>query len=241
MINISKVVDLTGQTFGRLTVIERASNDNQGRARWLCECSCEDKNKVIVSGYNLRNKKNPTNSCGCLNRESILHKLKKYNKYYLSGNYGIGWTANTNKEFSFDLEDYDKIKDYCWRENDDGYIVTLDNLLMHRLIMNVLENPNIDVDHIKHNKNDNRKLEIRLVNKTQNMMNKSLMQSNKTSKIPGVTWDSQRSKWHSYISLYGKRVNLGLYENIEDAIVARKEAEDKYYGEYSYDKSMGIR
>lgn len=57
MINISKVIDLTGQTFGRLTVIERASNDNQGRARWLCECSCEDKNKVIVSGYNLRNKK----------------------------------------------------------------------------------------------------------------------------------------------------------------------------------------
>ena len=37
------------------------------------------------------------------------------------------------------------------------------------------------------------------------------------------------------------KVNLGLYENIEDAIVARKEAEDKYYGEYSYDKSMGIR
>ena len=80
MINISKVVDLTGQTFGRLTVIERASNDNQGRARWLCECSCEDKNKVIVSGYNLRNKKNPTNSCGCLNRESILNKFDKLNE-----------------------------------------------------------------------------------------------------------------------------------------------------------------
>ena len=241
MIDISKIIDLTGQTFGRLTVIKRASNDNQGRARWLCECSCEDKNKVIVSGYNLRNKKNPTKSCGCLNRESILHKLKKYNKYDLSGTYGVGWTENTNKEFYFDLEDYDKIKDYCWRENDDGYIVTLDNLLMHRLIMDVLDNSNMDVDHIKHNKNDNRKLEIRLVNKTQNMMNKSLMQSNKTSKIPDVTWDSQRSKWYSYISLYGKRVNLGLYENIEDAIVARKEAEDKYYGEYSYDKSMGIR
>ena len=42
---------------------------------------------------------------------------KKYNKYDLSGEYGIGWTSNTNQEFYFDLEDYDKIKDYCWIYN----------------------------------------------------------------------------------------------------------------------------
>ena len=232
---------MTGQTFGRLKVIERTTNDNQGRARWLCECSCDNKNRVIVSGYNLRNKKNPTNSCGCLNRESIFQTLKKYNKYDLSGEFGIGWTENTNQEFYFDLEDYDKIKSYCWRETDDWYITTLDNTLMHRVIMNVLDDQSIDVDHIKHNKKDNRKSEMRLVDRTHNMMNKSLMSSNKTSKVAGVTWDNQKNKWHSYISLYGKRIDLCFYQNIDVAIKIRKQAEDKYYGEYSYDKSMDIR
>ena len=241
MIIISRIIDLTGQTFGRLKVIERATNDNQGRARWLCECSCDNKNRVIVSGYNLRNKKNPTNSCGCLNRESIFQTLKKYNKYDLSGEFGIGWTENTNQEFYFDLEDYDKIKSYCWRETDDGYITTLDNTLMHRVIMNVLDDQSVDVDHIKHNKKDNRKSEMRLVDRTHNMMNKSLMSSNKTSKVAGVTWDNQKNKWHSYISLYGERIDLGFYQDIDVAIKIRKQAEDKYYGEYSYDKSMNIR
>ena len=36
------------------------------------------------------------------------------NKYDLSGEYGIGWTHNTEHEFYFDLEDYDIIKYYCW-------------------------------------------------------------------------------------------------------------------------------
>ncbi len=229
MIVISRIIDLTGQTFGRLKVIERATNDNQGRARWLCECSCKDKSKVIVPGYNLRNKKNPTNSCGCLNRESIFQTLKKYNKYDLSGEFGIVWTVNTNQEFYFDLEDYDKIKNYCWRETNDGYVATLDNLLMHRLIMNVLDNPSVDIDHIKHNTKDNRKSKIRLADKTHNMMNKSLMRSNKTSKVAGVTWDNQKSKWHSYISLYGKRIDLGFYQDINDAIRVRKQAQKYGY------------
>lgn len=241
VIIISKLIDLTGQTFGRLTVIERALNDNQGRARWLCECSCKERNRVIVSGYNLKNKKNLTNSCGCLNKESIYQSLKKYNKYDLLGEYGTGWTSNTNEEFYFDLEDYNKIKDYCWRESNDGYIVTLDNLLMHRLILGVLDKPNIDIDHIEHNTKDNRKSKIRLVDTTHNMMNKSLMSNNKTSKIAGVTWDNQKNKWHSYISTYGKRIELGYYKDINEAIKIRKQAEDKYFGEYSYDKSMNIR
>ena len=40
-------------------------------------------------------------------------KIKKYNTYDLSGEYGIGYTTKGEK-FLFDLEDYEKIKDYCW-------------------------------------------------------------------------------------------------------------------------------
>lgn len=41
---------------------------------------------------------------------------KQYNRYDLSGEFGKGWT-NKEEEFWFDLEDFDKIKNYCWHFN----------------------------------------------------------------------------------------------------------------------------
>lgn len=57
--------DLTGMTFGRLTVIERAK-DRPGKSRhvyWLCQCSCGS-DPVAVDGVRLTN--GETASCGCL-------------------------------------------------------------------------------------------------------------------------------------------------------------------------------
>lgn len=67
-------IDLTGQKFGRLTVIERAGSSKDRFALWLCECSCYDKNgkhpRKIIRGDSLRN--NSTKSCGCLNKERMI-------------------------------------------------------------------------------------------------------------------------------------------------------------------------
>jgi len=57
--------DLTGQTFCRLTVIERTDNAKSRLARWLCRCSCG--NLTTVTGANLRN--SSVQSCGCLQQE----------------------------------------------------------------------------------------------------------------------------------------------------------------------------
>ena len=59
---MSKLKDLTGQKFGKLTVIERAENDKRGNVQWLCECECGK--KKVIRGYQLTNSK--TKSCGCL-------------------------------------------------------------------------------------------------------------------------------------------------------------------------------
>lgn len=56
------VKDITGYTFGRLTVINRADNDKNHKARWLCKCECG--NEKIVIGSNLLSGR--TTSCGCL-------------------------------------------------------------------------------------------------------------------------------------------------------------------------------
>ena len=137
------------------------------------------------------------------------------------------------KNFIFDLEDYDKIKDYCWYEKDDGAIVckSKDIIYMHRLVMNAPNN--LQIDHIYHNRNDNRKSKLRIANNTQNTVNRG-MQSNNTSGIIGVSWNKQLKKWHAYISIYNKRINLGYFDNIDNAIIARKQAEDKYFGEWKY-------
>lgn len=60
-----KLIDLTGQRFGRLTVIERAENTNQGQATWLCRCDCG--NVIKTRGSSLR--RGATISCGCYQRQ----------------------------------------------------------------------------------------------------------------------------------------------------------------------------
>lgn len=66
-----KRIDLSGQRFGRLTVIERAENSKGGKAQWLCKCDCG--NETIVAGDKLRKKH--SKSCGCL--RSIITKASK--------------------------------------------------------------------------------------------------------------------------------------------------------------------
>lgn len=54
-----------GNTYGYLTVIERAENTKEGRAMWKCKCKCG--NETIVLGKHLRS--GNTKSCGCYQRE----------------------------------------------------------------------------------------------------------------------------------------------------------------------------
>ncbi len=62
---MGKFIDLTGQKFGRLTVIERAGSTKHGATKWLCKCEC-GKEKIVI-GDELR--KGNTTSCGCYAKE----------------------------------------------------------------------------------------------------------------------------------------------------------------------------
>lgn len=65
---MSKLIDLTGQRFGRLVVLKRGvATDGRGEAFWLCQCDCGS--ITTVSGYGLRSGR--TRSCGCLVRETV--------------------------------------------------------------------------------------------------------------------------------------------------------------------------
>ena len=162
---------------------------------------------------------------------------KKYNKYDLSGEYGIGWTNNTNQEFYFDLEDYEKIKEFCWMESDEGYIISSEpnthkHVRMHNLVTGWKY-----VDHIKHMPNDNRKSQLRKANDKFNSRNRS-RPANNSSGYKGVSWHKKSLKWQAYIGINGKQECLGMFDNYDDAVSARKAADEYYYKEWSYENSM---
>ena len=64
---MGRLIDLTGQRFGRLVVVEWAGSDKNGSAIWSCQCDCG--NIVTVRGGHL--KSSAVQSCGCLKREHL--------------------------------------------------------------------------------------------------------------------------------------------------------------------------
>lgn len=248
---MGKAEDLTGQKFGRWTVISQGPSTSGRETRWWCKCDCGNPELRLVRRSGLKN--GTSQSCGCLQKEIASLIKKKYNQYDLSGKYGVGFTTTPDSygryEFYFDLEDYDKIKNYCWYFNKRDYLQAsnIDNtyietkrLLMHQLILPIDNNKNVP-DHIhgEKSKNDNRKENLRIATISQNAMNAKL-RINNTSGITGVCWNEKIKKYRAYIQKDGKNYNLGFFANLEDAVKARKEAEIKYFGEHSYDASQAM-
>jgi len=223
----NKLNEIIGKQFGKLIVLRKdETKDNINFV--ICQCNC--KNKTIKSIRIKDLKSGKTKSCGCL--------VKKYNTYDLSNKYGIGYTTNNN-EFYFDLEDYEKIKNYCWFFDKKGYVVTKKDektIRLQRYLFNI-EEFLIKVDHINHNLKDNRKCNLRIVNDSKNNMNKKLAKNN-TSGVKGVNWHNRDSIWESSITYNKQRIYLGRFRNFKDAVRIRKEAEEKYQREYAYDKSI---
>jgi hypothetical protein len=239
--NRPRYTDLTGKKFSMLTVIRL---DHVKRYRntniyyWLCSCECG--NKTVVRSSSLRH--NKTKSCGCLSIKQTAKnnkKRKSFNKYDISGEYGIGYTSN-NREFYFDLEDFDKIKDYKWHISSNGYVLSSylptgskkggkTQVMFHRIVMNLPKNELV-VDHIDHVKHDNRKSNLRIATYSQNLRNKKP----KNGQNVGLYFYKNTQKWGAYINVDYQKINLGYYDSIEDARSARKSAELIYFGEYRY-------
>lgn len=158
------------------------------------------------------------------------------NKYILCFSYGIGYTKK-GQQFLFDLEDFDIIKGYTWTINK-GYVVTnfkQHTISMHRLIMN--PDKNLTIDHINHNKTDNRKANLRICTQSNNLKNQSKRRDNK-SDIIGVSWNTKDKRWRAKITKNKQYYFLGNFINKEDAIKARLKAEKEMFGEFAPQKEL---
>ena len=99
------VNDLTGQKFGRLTVLYRVENDRHNKAQWLCECECGA--RKIINGQSLV--RGATTSCGCFNRE-VSSRIGPENTQYSHGGYGTRlyhiWCGMKRRCFTKSNKDY---------------------------------------------------------------------------------------------------------------------------------------
>lgn len=125
-----------------------------------------------------------------------------------------------------DLDDVPKASAGKWYLSSNGY-VCFDGgekcILLHRVITDVPDA--LEVDHINHDKTDNRKSNLRICSRSQNMQNIRPIKSN-TGEM-GVTLIKGKY-FLAQISRKGVHMYLGLHKTLHDAVLARKDAEAKH-------------
>jgi hypothetical protein len=102
--------------------------------------------------------------------------------------------------------------------------------LMHRLAWLYMTGsfPTEDTDHINHNRSDNRFKNLREVNRSINHQNRKQKTNNSSGHL-GVVWHKQSKAWQAQITANYKSHYLGLFKNFDDAVLARKKAQNKFH------------
>ncbi len=102
-------------------------------------------------------------------------------------------------------------------------------IYMHRQIMHAPKG--FDVDHRDHNTLDNRRSNLRVCTRSQNLQNKRPQGG--VSEYKGVRWHTQIRRWHARIKLNGKRTSLGCFTDEVKAAKAYDKAAREMFGEFA--------
>jgi hypothetical protein len=163
-------------------------------------------------------------------REILLYKALKTGRYLKDSDYlVIGKTI-------VDDEDFEIFNKYRWFISEDGYVRHIFNTktkilvsYLHRKIMNCPKGKM--VDHINHDKLDNRKENLRIVSNSENQMNQKVRKS--SSKYKGVYWNNHCKNWISQLKCKNKLFYLGIFNSEVEAAKVYNEKDKELFGKYA--------
>lgn len=214
-----KRIDISGQVFGRLRVIRYYGTNKNGKALWECLCDCGK--TTICIGENLKN--GVTRSCGCLRKEiettvNVTHGMSRIRPYKIWVDMKKRCNNPKNKEYP----NYGGrgIKVCVEWENDfpTFYKWAISNGYDDSL---TIDRKDVNGNYCPEN--------CRWSTLIEQGRNKRLSPKNTTG-VSGVTYKKQDKAYVARITVDGKRVYLGEYKTLDEAIKARKEAESKFWG-----------
>ena len=214
---MGKFVDLTGQRFGRLVVIERAGHDKRNQITWRCKCDCG--NETIASGRNL--KIGDKKSCGCLHNE--LARSKRGIPHHKLTETLNAMKARCNNPKHVAYKNYGaKGITVCeeWSNGKEGH---------DRFVRGALENgykEGLTIDR-KDNTKGYSPENCRWV--TWNVQCANKRPRNKTG-VLGVYKQQKGNGYTACITVNHKLLRIGSFRTIEEAKKARREKEIQYYG-----------
>lgn len=211
--------DYIGKRFGELLVVSKLPKEpwrKDGHTLYNCVCSCG--NYTIRASNNLKRSK----SCGCLNGGKYGNDIRTryYRLYHIWQS--MRRRCNSKNDMSYRNYGMRGIK-VCDEWND--FRVFMDWAYANGYSDSATRKE-CTIDRINPD-GDYKPENCRWVNSGVQALNKRKVQS-KTG-VRGV-WLTKSGKYHAVISVNNKRICLGTYKDIKDAIKARREAEMKYFG-----------
>lgn len=133
------------------------------------------------------------------------------------------------------------LEKYKWHVKKDGYMYRNASteelkkgmprsIAMHRQLMGFPKGKT--VDHINHNKLDNRLCNLRVATYTNNQANRRKLKRT-SSKYKGVRYHQRDGVWHAYITVEGRQKHLGTFKSEKGAAQAYNNAAKDLFGEYA--------
>lgn len=142
------------------------------------------------------------------------------------------------KKTKVDDDDFDNLLKHKWYAAKRGYgfyaqrrIYKHKTEQIHRIILKVKKSE--EVDHINGDTLDNRKKNLRIVNRSQNEWNRDKQKNNSTG-YKGVTYVKRDKLFIARIRVYNKLIYLGGFKDKKRAAEAYNEGAKKYHREYAY-------
>ena len=104
---------------------------------------------------------------------------------------------------------------------------------LHYFLMNPNNLKDVHVDHINHDTLDNRECNLRVSKISDNLENRKGRNSNNKSGYRNVFWNSAISKWSVSLCKNYKRIDLGDYDDVDEAGRVAEAGRQKYYGKFA--------